>query len=67
MVFDRFYSINAIRARAGLSLYVFVSLSPADFADKVVQECAWEFVTENTRFFDLVVNFFLEFYYGVAK
>ena len=44
--------INSIRTRAGLtSLSV---LSPADFAAAVVQERAWEFAGERTRWFDLV-------------
>lgn len=46
--------LNAIRSRAGLPLYVFGSLSAADFANKVVEERAWEFAAENNRFFDLV-------------
>jgi hypothetical protein len=46
--------LNAIRSRAGLTPYVFGSLTAADFADKVVQERSWEFAAENNRFFDLV-------------
>lgn len=46
--------INAIRTRAGLPTYAFGSLSATDFANKVVDERAWEFAAENQRFFDLV-------------
>lgn len=45
-------SINAIRKRAGLA--PLAGLSATQFADAVVQERAWEFAAENTRFFDLV-------------
>ena len=45
-------SINAIRQRAGLE--PLQNLSGADFANAVVQERAWEFAAERTRWFDLV-------------
>jgi starch-binding outer membrane protein, SusD/RagB family len=45
-------AINAIRVRAGL-LPLGV-MSAEDFADRVVQERAWEFAGERTRWFDLV-------------
>jgi len=45
-------SINAIRQRAGLT--PLENLSGADFANAVVQERAWEFAAERTRWFDLV-------------
>ncbi|UOE51039.1 RagB/SusD family nutrient uptake outer membrane protein [Mucilaginibacter sp. SMC90] len=44
--------INAIRKRAGLP--VLNGLSGAAFANAVVQERAWEFAAERTRWFDLV-------------
>lgn len=44
--------INSIRARAGLT--PLSGLSGADFAAAVVQERAWEFAAERTRWFDLV-------------
>lgn len=44
--------INAIRDRAGLA--PLQNLSAAEFADAVVQERAWEFAAERTRWFDLV-------------
>jgi len=45
-------SINAIRQRAGLT--PLENLSGTDFANAVVQERAWEFAAERTRWFDLV-------------
>lgn len=45
-------SINAIRARAGLD--PLQNLTGAAFAEAVVQERAWEFAAERTRWFDLV-------------
>lgn len=45
-------SINAIRDRADLS--PLQNMSGAAFADAVVQERAWEFAAERTRWFDLV-------------
>ncbi|NIJ54644.1 RagB/SusD family nutrient uptake outer membrane protein [Dyadobacter arcticus] len=45
-------SVNAIRSRAGLA--PLKGLSAEAFAQAVVQERAWEFAAENTRFFDLV-------------
>ncbi len=44
--------INAIRQRAELDL--FENMSGPEFADAVVQERAWEFAAERTRWFDLV-------------
>lgn len=44
-------SINAIRQRAGLN--PLSGLSGAEFAAAVVQERAWEFAAERTRWFDL--------------
>ena len=45
-------SINAIRRRAGLE--PLSGLSGEEFAAAVVQERAWEFAAERTRWFDLV-------------
>jgi hypothetical protein len=45
-------AINSVRKRAGLA--PLAGLSATQFADAVVQERAWEFAAENTRFFDLV-------------
>ena len=45
-------SVNAIRRRAGLA--PLENLSGQAFADAVVQERAWEFAAERTRWFDLV-------------
>ena len=45
-------AINAIRTRAGLA--PLSGLSASAFADAVVQERAWEFAGERTRWFDLV-------------
>lgn len=45
-------SINAIRERAGLD--PLADMSGPEFADAVVQERAWEFAAERTRWFDLV-------------
>ncbi|WP_417359572.1 RagB/SusD family nutrient uptake outer membrane protein [Galbibacter sp.] len=45
-------SINAIRLRAGLE--PLSGLSGDEFADAVVQERAWEFAAERTRWFDLI-------------
>jgi hypothetical protein len=44
--------VNAIRARAGL--LPLAGLSATEFADAVVQERAWEFASEYSRWFDLV-------------
>jgi len=44
--------LNAIRKRAGLAEYS--NLTPSDFADKVVQERAWELCGERVRWFDMV-------------
>jgi hypothetical protein len=50
---DQAYAaINAIRQRAGLA--PLAGLSGPAFADAVVQERAWEFAAERTRWFDLV-------------
>lgn len=49
---DAYTSLNAVRERAGLS--PLSNLTPAAFADSVVNERAWEFAAEgNTRWFDL--------------
>ncbi len=45
-------AVNAIRTRAGLA--PLVGLPAEAFADAVVQERAWEFAGERTRWFDLV-------------
>ncbi|ODS84719.1 MAG: carbohydrate-binding protein SusD [Cytophagaceae bacterium SCN 52-12] len=45
-------AINAIRVRAGLN--PLAGLSAGEFAAAVVQERAWEFAGERTRWFDLV-------------
>lgn len=45
-------AVNAIRERAGLD--PLDGLSATDFAAAVVQERAWEFAGERTRWFDLV-------------
>ncbi|WP_026464211.1 RagB/SusD family nutrient uptake outer membrane protein [Adhaeribacter aquaticus] len=47
-------ALNMIRERAGLAPIAFGSLSPQEFANAVVQERAWEFAAERTRWFDLV-------------
>ena len=44
--------LNKIRKRAGLSSYS--DLTVSDFADKVVQERAWELCGERVRWFDMV-------------
>lgn len=44
--------LNKIRKRAGLSSYS--GLTASDFADKVVQERAWELCGERVRWFDMV-------------
>ena len=44
--------LNFIRTRAGLSTYA--GLSAADFADKCVEERAWELCGERVRWFDMV-------------
>lgn len=44
--------LNTIRTRAGLAPVA--NLSAVDFAAAVVQERAWEFAAEKTRWFDLV-------------
>jgi len=44
--------LNDIRKRAGLESYS--GLSAADFADKCVQERAWELCGERVRWFDMV-------------
>jgi hypothetical protein len=45
-------SINAIRSRAGLT--ALSGLSKADFINAVINERAWEFAGEYTRWFDIV-------------
>jgi starch-binding outer membrane protein, SusD/RagB family len=45
-------ALNAIRQRAGLD--PLSGLSATDFANAVVEERAWEFAAERTRWFDLV-------------
>ncbi|HTF21799.1 MAG TPA: RagB/SusD family nutrient uptake outer membrane protein [Chryseolinea sp.] len=49
---EAYSAINAIRVRAGLA--PLVGLSADAFAAAVVQERAWEFAGERTRWFDLV-------------
>lgn len=49
---DAYTALNATRLRAGLP--VLSGLSNTDFIDAVVQERAWEFAGEYTRWFDLV-------------
>jgi hypothetical protein len=44
--------LNVIRTRAGLSSYS--GLSASDFADKCVDERAWELCGERVRWFDMV-------------
>ncbi|MCI1639701.1 MAG: RagB/SusD family nutrient uptake outer membrane protein [Bacteroidales bacterium] len=44
--------LNRIRTRAGLSTYS--GLGASDFADKCVQERAWELCGERVRWFDIV-------------
>lgn len=46
--------LNSIRVRGGEKPLAVGSLSASDFADSVVQERAWEFAGEYTRWFDLV-------------
>lgn len=48
---DAYTAINAVRKRAGLPEVS--GLSAADFASAVVDERAWEFAGEYTRWFDL--------------
>ncbi len=47
-------ALNAIRVRGGEQPIPFGSLNALQFADEVVQERAWEFAAERTRWFDLV-------------
>ena len=47
-------ALNAIRVRGGQEALLFGTLSATQFADEVVQERAWEFAAERTRWFDLV-------------
>jgi starch-binding outer membrane protein, SusD/RagB family len=47
-----YQAVNAIRARAGLP--DLANLSNAEFINSVIQERAWEFAGEYTRWFDLV-------------
>jgi len=49
---DAYAAVNAIRVRAGLP--PLSGLSVTDFENAVVQERAWEFAGEYTRWFDLV-------------
>ena len=49
---DAYDAVNAIRQRAGLA--PLSGLSNTDFINSVVQERAWEFAGEYTRWFDLV-------------
>lgn len=49
---EAYAAVNAIRSRAGLG--DLVALTATDFANAVVQERAWEFAGEYTRWFDLV-------------
>ena len=49
---DAYNAVNAIRQRAGLA--PLSGLSNTDFIKAVVQERAWEFAGEYTRWFDLV-------------
>ncbi|WP_025145857.1 RagB/SusD family nutrient uptake outer membrane protein [Pedobacter jeongneungensis] len=49
---DDYAAVNAIRSRAGLA--PLNGLSANDFESAVVQERAWEFAGEYTRWFDLV-------------
>ncbi len=44
--------LNTIRERAGLDIYV--GLSASEFADKCVDERAWELCGERVRWFDMV-------------
>ena len=44
--------LNKVRTRAGLSTYS--GLTATDFADKCVQERAWELCGERSRWFDMV-------------
>lgn len=50
---NAYAAVNAIRSRAGMPNMT-LSLSAPAFADSVVQERAWEFAGEYTRWFDLV-------------
>ncbi|MEX6689920.1 RagB/SusD family nutrient uptake outer membrane protein [Danxiaibacter flavus] len=50
---DAYAAVNEVRRRAGLPDMT-ISLSANVFADSVVQERAWEFAGEYTRWFDLV-------------
>jgi hypothetical protein len=49
---EAYAAVNAVRRRAGLA--EISNLSGADFANAVVDERAWEFAAEWTRWFDLV-------------
>jgi hypothetical protein len=49
---EAYAAVNAVRRRAGLA--AISNLSGADFANAVVDERAWEFAAEWTRWFDLV-------------
>jgi len=49
---DAYLAVNAIRQRAGLA--GLSGLANNAFIDAVVQERAWEFAGEYTRWFDLV-------------
>lgn len=50
-------ALNQVRLRgraAGTAPLAFGALTPPEFAEEVVQERAWEFACERTRWFDLV-------------
>lgn len=51
---DAYSYLNMVRERAGEKPFPVGSLSATAFADSVVQERAWEFAGERTRWFDLV-------------
>lgn len=51
---DSYKYLNWVRERGGEAPLAEGSLSAAAFADSVVQERAWEFAGERTRWFDLV-------------
>jgi len=51
---DAYTYLNMVRQRGGESPLTQGSLSATQFADSVVQERAWEFAGERTRWFDLV-------------
>ncbi len=51
---DSYNYLNLVRQRGGEDAIALGSLTPEAFADSVVQERAWEFAGERTRWFDLV-------------